>query len=208
MREIRYFAFEGIVGAGKSRQFSLFVHELKKVWNGEILATKEPGGCEIADEIRRVVQATRFGEEMEPISEQLLYAASRAQTLRTLVRPTLNRQGIVVSDRSVFSSIAYQGFGRGLGYETVKQINQAAVEDLWPHAVFFINTDIEVALARTSDLAGDKFEGMQKDFYIRCLEGYKYIAKNYDNIFEIDGNGTVSEVHQQIWSIASGLLGI
>lgn len=207
--EFRYFAVEGIVGVGKSVQTERLKNRLQMVFpDNEVLSTKEPGGTEIAEEIRSVVLRTTFDEDMTPKAEQFLYAASRAQSLPKVVQPVLDRGGFVVTDRCAYASLAFQGFGRGLGVEVVLDINRQAVDDLWPHAAFFINTDIDLALSRCHDKYGDKFESMGPDFFEKCIEGYRYIVKNFPHVYEIDGNGTVEEVHEQIWTIASGLLGL
>lgn len=154
-----YLVFEGVVGCGKTTQSRLTFEKLKADNPArQVVWTKEPGGSEIADQIRKVVQGTPFEEEMEPLCEQHLYAASRSQTLRKVIRPVLGAEGIVVSDRSVITSMAYQGFGRGLGVGTVLEINRLAVGDIWPDKVLVINTDLGTALGRARDFSGDKFE--------------------------------------------------
>ena len=96
-----YIAFEGVIGSGKSTQSKLLQKYLEKTIKDKlILATKEPGGSEIANEIRKTVQGTHIQEAMDPVCEAYLYAASRAQTLRTVVKPILDKGGIVISDRS------------------------------------------------------------------------------------------------------------
>lgn len=193
MKEGLYIAFEGIVGTGKTTQSRILAEKLGAVW------TKEPGGGEIADLIRKVVQGTEFSEVVNPVTEQYLYAASRAQTLRTVVKPVLDRGGIAVSDRSVWASVAFQGFGRGLGRERVLKINEEAVGDLWPDLVVLMNLDIDVCMARAKDQAGDKFEKMGGDFFERVVAGYLWIAKNYDTVFSVDASGTIDEVEAKVW---------
>ena len=160
------------MGSGKSVQSQLFVSRLQKEFpNRLVVWTREPGGSEIAGEIRRVVQGMLFNEEMDPICEQYLYAASRAQTLRTIVGPVLERNGIVVADRSVFTSLAFQGYGRGLEIGTVMEINKVALGKIWPDIVVFLDLDLKVALARRKDTQGDKFEMMDKSFFNKVLKG-------------------------------------
>lgn len=194
----KYIAFEGIVGCGKTTQSRILAEKLGAVW------TKEPGGDEISDAIRKVVQGTKFESEMDPVCEQYLYAASRAQTLRKVVKPILERGGTVVSDRSVFTSLAYQGFGRDLGIDKVLEINKEAVQDLWPDLVIFLDLDIDLALSRTKDQSGDKFESMDKEFFEKVRDGYLQIAKLYKDIFVIiDGSGSSEEVAEKIWQTLS-----
>lgn len=195
-----YFVFEGIVGCGKSTQSKLFVENSNKLYpNREIVWTREPGGDEVADAIRKVAQGMIFGVEMNAVCEAYLYAASRAQTLRTVVKPVLDRGGIVVSDRSLFTSLTYQAVARGLGVDTILEINKVAVGDMWPTAVFYIDLAVETALSRCSDVDGDKFEKMGTEFFNKCRDGYLQLAIRYPETFlTIDGQGTIEEVSQRI----------
>lgn len=124
-----YIVFEGIVGSGKSTQSKkLFEYLKEKYPDRNVIQVREPGSTIIAQEIRLLAQSRVFEEEMDSICEAYLYAASRAQSLRHLVRPTLDAGGIVVADRSFISSLAYQGEARGLGLDRIMEINQHAVE--------------------------------------------------------------------------------
>lgn len=190
----RYIAFEGIVGCGKTTQSKILAEKLGAVW------TKEPGGDEISNAIRQVVQGTKFESDIDPVCEQYLYAASRAQTLRKIIKPELDSGKTVVSDRSVFTSLAYQGFGRNLGINRVLEINKEAVMNMGPDKVIFIDLDIDLALSRTKDQSGDKFESMDKSFFEKVRDGYLQIAEQYRDIFVIiDGSGTPEEVAEKIW---------
>mgnify|MGYP001609189429 FL=1 len=201
MKKGFYLVFEGIVGCGKTTQSTLLFEKLKKDFpKKEIIWTKEPGGTEIANTIRKVVQATPFEEEIEPVCEQYLYAASRAQALRKVIAPILKRGGIVISDRSFFTSMAYQGFGRGLGLKKVLEINKEAVGDMWPDKVIFVDTKIDEALSRAKDQSGDKFESFKKDFFIKVRNGYKIVAKEYPLLVTtVNGNGTIDDVQSKIY---------
>ncbi|MBP7859547.1 dTMP kinase, partial [Patescibacteria group bacterium] len=141
-----YIAFEGVVACGKTTQSKLLQKNLQNRFpNKQNIWTREPGGSEISDAIREVVQATPFVEEMDPVCEAYLYAASRAQTLRNVVFPTLTQNGIVIADRSFVTSLAFQGFARGLGIEVVLGINEIAIEGFIPDLVFYINLDPQFA---------------------------------------------------------------
>lgn len=192
----KYIVFEGIVGCGKTTQSKILAEKLGAVW------TKEPGGSEVADAIRKVVQGTKFDEEMDPVCEQYLYAASRAQSLRSVVKPLLDRGKIVVADRSVFTSMAYQGFGRGLGIDRVLKINKEAVGDVWPDLVIWIDTDLDTALSRTRDASGDKFESMDKKFFQKVRKGYLAEMKKFPRLVKkVNGNGTVDVVEKRVWKV-------
>ena len=184
------------MGCGKTTQSKILAEKLGAVW------TKEPGGDEISNEIRRVVQGMKFKTDMDPVCEQYLYAASRAQSLRSVVKPLLDKGQIVVADRSVFTSMAYQGFGRNLGIDRVLKINKEAVGDVWPDLVIWLDTDLETALARTRDASGDKFESMDKKFFEKVRKGYIEETKKFPKLVKkVNGNGSIDVVEKRIWKV-------
>lgn len=203
MKKGIYIVFEGIVGSGKTTQSKLLVERLKKEFpKREVVWTREPGGSEIAGAIRKVVQATEYEETMEPISEAYLYAAARAQMLRKVVMPVVKRGGIVVSDRSYVSSIAFQGGGRDLDYKLVLKINEVAVDGVNPDILFFIDMDPEISLKRSRDKIGDKWERMGLKFFKKTEMGYKFSKKKLKKIWvDVDGNGSVEEIQEKIWDL-------
>lgn len=196
-----YIVLEGVVGCGKTTQAKKLYEHLKKNYPGrEIILTREPGGSEIAERIRTLVQGTEFSEVMTPECEAYLYAASRAQTLRSIVSPTIQRGGTVISDRSFLSSMAFQGAARGLGTETVLEINTPAVP-IFPDIILFIDLDPELGLQRSFDRNGDKFEKENKEFFKKIQQQYQEIArlpKFKERWRTIDGNGSVEEVFERI----------
>jgi dTMP kinase len=204
-----YLVFEGIVGSGKTTQAKLLVENLKRDFPGkEVVFTYEPGGSEIADMIRFLVQGTRFKEEMDPVCESYLYAASRAQTLRRIVRPVVDRGGVVIADRNYISSVAYQGVGRGLGFGEVIKINKVATEQIEPDKVFFFDIDLAEGIKRARDLDGDKFERMDVKFYEKVRSGYMYARKKFAGRWvTIDASGSIDEVQMKVYSVVTKLLG-
>ena len=202
IKEGKYLVFEGVVKCGKTTQSRLLVRFLQEKLPGtEVIWTREPGGSEIADAIRKVVQGTDFAEQMDPVCEQYLYGASRAQTLRQVVRPVVLRGGIVVADRSFFSSMAFQGAGRRMGVDRVLEINRPAVGEMWPDRVLFIDTDLAVCMERRDDSEGDKFERLGFDFFERVRSGYLDAVCRYGSIARvIDGNGSVEAVAERVRS--------
>ena len=201
-----YIVFEGVVGIGKSTQSKKLTEYLKKKHKGrEVLLTREPGGTEIADTIRNVVQGIEFDEEMEHICEAYLYAASRAQSLRSVVKPVLDKGGIVVADRSFLSSLTNQAFGRELGFDKVYNINKEAIEEVMPDVIIYLEYDIDKGMERAFDKQGDKFERMDKDvyklFYGRVSDGYDFVSTHpdfSDTWINVDATGTVDEVFAKI----------
>lgn len=197
-----YIVFEGIVGTGKTTQSKLFVEYLsEKFPNKEVVWTREPGGSEIADEIRRVVQATPFKEPMEPICEAYLYAASRAQTLRSVVKPEIEKGNIVVSDRNFLTSLSFQAFGRGLGLDKVWNINKIAVEEMIPDMIIFLDLNVETAISRTQDADGDKFEKLGRNFFEKARGGYLKAGKSNmlkNSFVVIDASSSIEEIQKQV----------
>lgn len=202
MQKGLYVVFEGVVASGKTTQSKKLYEYLKaKYPNIHVVWTREPGGSEVADEIRRVVQATPFKEQMDPICEAYLYAASRAQTLQKIVKPVLNKGGIVIADRSFLTSVAFQGAGRGLDYKTILNINKIALGAIVPKCVLFINVPLNVALSRATDQAGDKFESMGIDFFSKVEKGYNYLSSTskYSKIWNnVGGNAPIDTVFNNI----------
>lgn len=200
-----YIVFEGVVGTGKTTQSKLLVERLKVAHpDREIVWTREPGGSEIAEAIRTVVQATPFAETMEPICEAYLYAAARAQSLRAVVKPALERGAVVVADRSFCTSVAWQGAARGLGTDLVLAINEIAIRDCMPDLVIEIDLDPEVGLKRTFDAKGDKFESMSVEFFRKCVEGYRLLSEHpllAGKWHRISGEGSIEEVAARIDAI-------
>ncbi len=197
-----YIALEGVIGSGKSTQVKLLANYFKEHYpKKRVIITKEPGGSEIANEIRRTVQGIHIKERMEPICETYLYAASRAQTLRSVVKPTLDKGGVVIADRSFCSSLANQAFGRKLGIKAVWEINKPAIGDIMPDLIFFIDTDITTGIQRSFDKEGDKFESLGKAFHTKILRGYYELAKLpflKKRFVTVDGNRSIDEVHAEI----------
>lgn len=203
-----YIVFEGVVGTGKSTQSKqLQAYLANRFPDRQVIWTREPGGSEIAEAIRTVVQGTPFTETMNPICEAYLYAAARAQSLRTVVAPILEAGGIVVADRSFLTSVAWQGFGRELGFDTIWKINQAAIGDFLPDTVFYLDLDPTLSLARTFDAGGDKFETLPPAFFTRCREGYEFLNHHSDFASrwrQIDASGSREEVFARI--LTSGII--
>ncbi len=173
-----YIVFEGMSGCGKTTQARLLHDVLSKKFSDEqIIYTYEPGGSEIASAIRVLVQGTEFNEKMDPLCEAYLYSSSRAQTLSTIVKPHLENNGVVISDRSFVTSLAFQGYTRGLGFNKILEINQSVLEIAFPSLVIYLDIEPSVGLNRMFDHKGDKFENEAIEFYQNVRKGYLEISK-------------------------------
>lgn len=164
-----YIAFEGPEGCGKSTQAALLAARLDAV------LTRETGGTEIGERLRNILHDVSV-DDLDPRSEALMIAADRAQHLSRIVRPALEAGRHVVSDRSVYSSLAYQGYGRGLDLATLQTINEWATGGCWPDLVILLEVP-EATLARrlrARDL--DRFEREGADFHRRVADGFATMA--------------------------------
>jgi dTMP kinase len=199
-----FIVFEGIVGTGKSTQAErLYRYLREKHPEREIVETREPGGTEVAEAIRKLVQGTKFKEEMEPMCEVYLYAASRAQSTRKVVKPVLERGGIVIGDRSFITALAIHGYVKGVGVETVLDVNRAALDHVFPDLVLFMDMPVKMGLQRTFDDAGDRWESLGEDFFRKVAAGYEKASKLPvldERWVNIDARGSKNDVFERIVS--------
>ena len=193
-----FISIEGSDGSGKSTQLS-YIREYFKDRNLDAVFTREPGGTSIGEKIRHVILDNE-NSEMCPLTEAMLYAASRAQHVRELIIPALKEGKHVVCDRFVDSSIAYQGHGRELG-DCVSVINGFAVGDCMPDYTFFLDLDPEVGRGRIRSDAFDRLEQEKLTFHRRVYDGYmKLLSEEPERFIRIDASGTVEEVKKAIYA--------
>lgn len=197
-----YIVFEGAQGSGKTLQSKRLASYLRKKYpRKKVVWTREPGSTEISEAIRTLVQGTEFNEKMNAVTDCYLYAAARAQSLRSIVKLALDKGHIVVSDRSFITSMAIQGEAQGFGITNVWETNKKAVGDIFPDIVVYVDLDIDTALARTYDASGDKWEKKNKDFLLKMSQGYSKISKRAmfkSKWLNVDGSGTKNEVFDQM----------
>ncbi|MGH4125935.1 MAG: dTMP kinase [Clostridium sp.] len=193
----RLIALEGPDGSGKTTQIELLEQYLKES-GYEVVRTREPGGTEISEKIRDII-LDNDNSSMSYMCEALLYAASRAQLVNEVIKPALALGKMVICDRFVYSSMVYQGIGRGLGMERIRGINQAALEGLEADLTFMITIPYEEGLKRKK-MQGtlDRLENSGNEFHKKVFEGYLDICKKYDKIEVINGNRNVDEIHKDI----------
>ncbi len=189
-----FIALEGPDGSGKSTITKKIGDYLEETGRDYII-TREPGGTPVGEEIRGIIldkNNTEIGNE----TEALLYAAARAQHVKEKINPALAEGKLVISDRFVFSSLAYQGVGRGLGIDKVKMINDFAIGSTYPDLILFFHIDPEETLKRklVGD-SGDRLELEGNKFHKKVYNGYKDIIEKYpDNVVIIDGSKSIEEV--------------
>ncbi len=191
--------FEGNEGSGKSVQVTLLAQKLEKK-GYPVVVTREPGGTVIGEQIRAITH-NRQNISLLPTTEAYLMAASRAQNVGELIKPALEKGKIVLCDRFLDSSLAYQGYGRGLGEAVVAKLNQLAVGSLKPDLTFWFKVPLKVSLQRRQKSQKiDRLDLEQKSFYQKVNFGYQQIAKkNKKRIIIIDGQKSIKVIAKIIW---------
>ena len=185
-----FITFEGADGCGKSTQLR-FLAEYLEQRGVDVVRTREPGGCPVAEKIRDIVLG--IGNEMDAVTEAMLYAAARAAHVRAVIKPALEAGRVVLCDRFVHSSLAYQGYGRELGVELVTQINAPAVDACMPDATVFINITPEKAFERMNESkVHDRLESEDIAFHQRVYNGFTELSK-VPGIISVDARGTKQE---------------
>ena len=187
-----YIAFEGAEGCGKSTQAALLATDI-----GAVL-TRETGGTKIGARIREILHDTNV-HNLDSRAEALLTAADRAQHMAEVVKPALDAGRAVVSDRSVYSSLAYQGYGRQLNVDEIRHLNQWGTDGVWPTTVVFLETPDEVVSERMSSRALDRFEAAGDAFHQRVLDGFRAMATaDPDHWITVHAVGSIDQVAGEI----------
>ena len=196
-------SFEGSEGSGKSTQIARLAGHIQKI-NREVVATREPGGTEIGEQIRNIIVHNSKGDEMCPETELLLFTAARAQVVREVIVPALSRGAIVLSDRYLDSSTVYQGIARNLAPGPVSEINQFAVGNVMPDLTIVIDVPTEVSLARIRQRASDLPDRMEREniaFYTKVREGYLLLAQQWpQRVVVVDGTLSPDALDKMIWN--------
>ena len=208
-----FITFEGTEGSGKSTQIALLSQRLACMGH-TVRVLREPGGTPIGEEIRHTLKHSDVNHGMTPETELLLMNASRAQLVREVIRPALNSGVIVLSDRFYDSTTAYQGYGRGLDLELVRQTIACAVGETRPDLTLLLTVPVEVSEARRQGrlLPGlenvrDRMEEADRGFFERVEEGYRKLAATEpDRVRTIDATLPVDRVSQAVWMAVEPLL--
>jgi dTMP kinase len=202
-----FISFEGIDGVGKSTQLDLLVQFLNEQGR-TVCRTLEPGGTDLGREIRELL-LHRKGE-VAPRAEALLFAADRAHHVATVVRPALERSEVVVTDRYLDSSVAYQGSGRDLGFNQVRELSLFAVDGLLPHLTVLLDLDATKAAARRSKTGAepDRLERAKIEFFESARQAYlKMAADEPARFLVLDAEQSVESMQAKIRERVQGLLG-
>lgn len=202
-----FFTFEGIDCCGKTTQVKLLVETLKSR-NVDFIVLREPGGTVISERIREIL-LDKKNHSMTQISELLLFSASRAQLVNEVIKPSLSKNTIVICDRYVDSTTAYQGFGRGLPLGAVKTINRVATMDVMPKKTFFLDISVQEMFARRNGNREeiDRMEMGTEEFYHRVRDGYLEMAESEPNRFiTIDGTESIESIQTVIWETVQNFL--
>lgn len=195
-----FISFEGIDGVGKTTQVNK-VYKRYTDLGYSVVKTREPGGTELGKRIRKVV----LSNDLHNISQQaetLMYAADRAQHVQEVIKPALAAGQVVLSDRYIDSSVAFQGYGLEHNTDLIKEVNRWAIAGLMPCITFCLDQDVKTALRRTK---GDRIEQRALEYHCRVRAGYHQIAKDEPHRFVIiDATGSIEQVFSRIWEVIAG----
>lgn len=194
-----FISFEGVEGCGKSTQAEILNRRLSDS-NLSVVMVKEPGGTPVGRVVEEVLKQ-RIDIPVSPVTELLLFAASRAQLVCEVIRPALDRKQIVVCDRHAESTLAYQGYGRGLDLKTIETVNMIATSGLRPDLIVLLDMDVQEGLRRKgSPVARDRFEEEEIPFHLRVRQGYLEMAiTEPERWLVIDATSSRDAISELIW---------
>jgi dTMP kinase len=191
-----YVALEGVEGAGKTTIAGALAARLRDR-GFEVVVVREPGGTTVGEGVRELLL---HGDHLEPWAEALLFAAQRAQLAAEVIRPALEAGAWVVSDRTVYSSLAYQGAARRLGIDEVRSVNAAGLEGTWPDLVVLLRLDEETGLGRQE--AADRIGGEGLEFQREVGAAFDRLAETEPEVFRVvDATGTFEEVLEAVVAV-------
>lgn len=196
-----FITVEGPDGSGKTTQLQLLVRSLTEK-GYEVVVTREPGGTKVGNSIREVLLSPEH-DEMTPRVEMILYAASRAQNIDQVIRPALKRGAIVVCDRFVDASIAYQGYGLQYDLNQILSLNEWATAGIKPDLTFLFDLTPDQASRRMKDRGQlDRIESRDESFHQRVYDGFKKILEQHpDRMVRIDANATIEMIQDEVLDI-------
>ena len=208
----KFITFEGPEGSGKSTQIRLLAEKLE-AQGIEVSCAREPGGTATGEAIRNILQHDAVDEYLSERAELLLFTASRAQLMKQVILPALERGEWVLCDRFIDSTMAYQGFARGMDIDTLDRINDFAIHGRKPDLTLLLDLDIERGFERLEDRyaggagSADRFEREARDFHHRVREGYHKLAQREPARFRIvNSDRPINTVSDEIWNLVKEAL--
>ena len=198
-----FIVFEGGDGSGKSTQVRSLMRRLRRRGTN-VIRTREPGGTSLGQSLRTLLKS---GQPIAPISELMLFEAARAQLVQQVIKPLLAEGGVVIADRYTSSTIAYQGYGRGLDLELIEHLNHEATGGLEPDLTVLLDLPVETALARKSNDSQDNFDSAPVAFHRKIKRGYSALAAaDPEGWLVLDGQRPPGELGREIWDKVQKLI--
>ncbi len=193
----KFITFEGIDGSGKTTQINLLEAKLSQQGISTLIL-REPGGTKLSEKIRGIL-LDRKNINLSPSAESLLFVAARTQLMAEKIKPSLERNQFVICDRYADSTIAYQGYGRGLNVKYLEELNKFATDSIQPDITIILDVDPEKAAIRMASDVPDRLESAGINFFLKVRKGYYEIARRYpQRCVIIDGSRTESEVFELV----------
>lgn len=203
MKQGLFITFEGADGCGKTTQLNLLKEYLTQK-GYEVILTREPGGKGLGEKIREIL--LNYDGEVSNRCESFLFLADRAQNIDVIVKPAIKQGKIVLCDRHTDSSVAYQGYGRGLDIQEIKTLNSLATNNLKPDLTLVFDVDIETSMKRVGN-EKDRMESAGKEFFNKVRNGYLEIANQEpDRIKVVDSTKSIDEIHKNVIEIINEIL--
>lgn len=198
MQKGLFITFEGADGCGKTTQINLLKDYLENK-GYSVLLTREPGGKGLGEKIREIL--LNYDGIVADRCESFLFLADRAQNIEVIIKPAIEKGQIVLCDRHTDSSVAYQGYGRGLDIEQIKTLNNLATGGMQPDLTLVFDIDVETSMKRVGN-EKDRMESSGKEFFNRVRNGYLELAKNEPNRMKVvDSTVSIDEIHQEVIKI-------